>query len=649
MDIASYLNYKSRDLLNIILNSSVDNKKKFLVDFKIKDKFINDSDKYPFIWLVQSLDRELLEIFLDKEGISILLKSQDLEAKLNALVTLEVNVADYLLTDENILKAIYDNYNVLGSYLVNKNDYFVQKFFDYIINNKLNIEKIADCSQNLSKILKNPSNLEKFIENCEHYAFTNKLIMFDNNTIELLLDNNYFKNLILNSDYDISNLVFKGIKFNIDILENPKFIDKLLTSEISKYRFMMNGLKKNNNLLCLDKIEKIQKQNYDEIIKSYDENLGMFKKYEMILNELVKDGKLISDSDLFELNLSSRLPYMAIYDVNRVFSSWRLKNEEKIKQLGKIFQKLTSREFGEILSDRYYEDIEYNFKLDLQSLIEFNQDVLAIGDKKLQHYEKLYEILDKKIVDSAFYNSFDKNKNYVEDFYDDFNLSRQKSYSLINDSLVDCNKIANQKNNKLSSLLNVDIYEFTGEEFYLLIHNTSISKYDDVSHIFDHYSKSDGTSLSLISNLKMDYFNDYGDSIVLGFNNLDIMNFVHVYNQDSYSSYHKNSGKVSDFRNKLYTPKRLMEETSSYNEIVYQIMTENTKNLSSALKPSYVVVFDDIKEADIKVAKKFNIPIIRIDREKYKDKVNHSLDGSNSFLSTDRYASSYFEFQNKHR
>ena len=92
-----------------------------------------------------------------------------------------------------------------------------------------------------------------------------------------------------------------------------------------------------------------------------------------------------------------------------------------------------------------------------------------------------------------------------------------------------------------------------------------------------------------------------------------------------------------------------MEETSSYNEIVYQIMTDNTKNLSSVLKPSYVVVFDDIKEADIKVAKKFTIPIIRIDREKYKDKVNHSLDGSNSFLSTDRYASSYFEFQNKHR
>ena len=100
MDITSYLNYKSRDLLNIILNSSVDDKKKFLSDFKIKDKFINDSDKYPFIWLVQSLDRELLEIFLDKEGIAILIKSQDLEDKLNSLVTLDVNIADYLLTDE---------------------------------------------------------------------------------------------------------------------------------------------------------------------------------------------------------------------------------------------------------------------------------------------------------------------------------------------------------------------------------------------------------------------------------------------------------------------------------------------------------------------------------------------------------------------
>lgn len=186
------------------------------------------------------------------------------------------------------------------------------------------------------------------------------------------------------------------------------------------------------------------------------------------------------------------------------------------------------------------------------------------------------------------------------------------------------------------------------KNFIYLIHNTSYVKstVENVDNIFENYSKRDGTSMSLISNLRMEFFNNYDDMLVLGFNNLDIDSFVHVYNRDSYSSYEKKNVIASNKQNKLYTPAGLIADTVNYNEIVYQVRTDNTKYMTKTLKPSYVVAFNEIKTVDIAMAKKFNIPIIMIDRGKY---FNNNYGAMENLGLDDRYVESYTELQNKRR
>lgn len=513
--------------------------------------------------------------------------------------------------------------------------YNITKLLDYIRTCDLETKKI---------ILSNEKIIDKFVD----YSATNSF--YFTNCIEFMLENSYFKNLILDDNYDISNLIFKGINFGDTFLQDKRFIEKLVNElDVSKYRFMMNELEKNNNSVYLEPIEQKRKQYYDDIIDNYDENLGMFKKYVDIFNNLVVDDRLVDQQILFDLDLNSKLPNGINYDINIIFFNRDMKPLDQIKRLEDLLKKATCLDFREILVDRYYEDIPYNFQLDLDVLIKFNKEANAINNKKMEHYLKLFKILNNKnIVDIDFYNSFDKNKNYVADYYDDFSISKRKSYGSINDSLVDCDEIENQQNKELSSLYGINIYEFKGEEFYLLIHNTSYvkSNVENVDNIFENYSKRDGTSMSLISNLKMNFFNNYEDMLVLGFNNLDVDSFVHIYNKDSYSNYEKQIGIASDKQNKLYTPALLIDDTIGYNEIVYQIKTKNTKYMTKTLKPSYVVVFDEITPVDIEMAKKFAIPVIRIDRKKY---MNYNCGTSENLGIDDRYVSSYAALRNKRK
>lgn len=155
--------------------------------------------------------------------------------------------------------------------------YNITELLDYIRTCDLETKKI---------ILSNEKIIDKFVE----YSSTNSF--YFTNCIEFMLENSYFKNLILDDNYDISNLIFKGINFGDTFLQDKRFIEKLVNElDVSKYRFMMNELEKNNNSVYLEPIEQKRKQYYDDIIDNYDENLGMFKKYVDIFNNLVVDDR----------------------------------------------------------------------------------------------------------------------------------------------------------------------------------------------------------------------------------------------------------------------------------------------------------------------------------------------------------------------
>lgn len=650
--INNLLEYDIDSLLDEINSLSKEKKKLVLSNEKVKNRIINSSYYYLFADFVESLDKELLDIFLNKQGIDLLVKSDNFYLQINALINLENEIAVDVLTNEKILKQIYEHYD--ESNFCPKNISFVQKFFDYLITNNLDLGAIYHWGK-LVDILKKQENIDKIIQN--KLIDIDDLNLYDNETIEVMLENPYFKNLILDDKYDISKIIFKGVSFNEEVLSDKRFIEKLVNEEdIRKYRFMMDSLYKNNSLLYLSDIENKRNVYYDNIINSYDKDLGMFKKYADIFNSLVVDGRLIDQQIFFDLNLKANLDDCICYDIYTTFFDRKLDDFDKIAALKVAFMEATCLEFKEILVDRYYEDIIYNFKLNLENLIKFNNEQKVINDQNMERYLRLLKILNSdSIVDIDFYKSFDKNKNYVEEYYDDFYASRQKSYSLINNSLVNIENIKKQKNKELSSLYGVDIYEFNGEQFYLLIHNTSIvkSNVQNIDNIVENY-ECDGNSMSLISHLKTTFFNDSSDMIVLGYNNLDVDRFVHIYNADSNSYYDKKSGIATNKLNKLYTPAGLIKDTGSYNEIVYQVRTDNTEDLAKTLKPSYVVAFDKVTPVDIEFAKKFNIPIIKINREKYENYecgTSKNIEYGNDIIEyySDMYVTSYYELMDKRR
>lgn len=644
------LSLNNKDLFQYINCCSQKQKDDLLSNLAVKKKLILADDDYPFIWLIQSLNKQELEIFLNDEGINILINSTNISHKLNALMTLDNNVNYDVLSKPKIMQKIIDNRQELSTYLASVNVNFIENLFNYINNNSIDFNIILSCKKNLYKFFDNTENIE--IIKQKNLINENNLHMVEKSCLELLLNDIYFQNILLSEDYNIHNfdqMILNKIKFPDNILINKKFINKIINNrEVSNYRFLFEKLSKNNNISLVSEIDLLKSKYYDDLINSYDEYLKMFNKYKTILNSIFKDGKIINQNEFFDLDINQLLAYNLGYNINIVYFNRDLTDAEKYEKAKEIFIDLTNREFKDILIDRYFKEVPYNFLLNLDTLIDFNLKHNVIENENLKKY---MQIKQNNNFDKKLYESFDKNKDYVGEFYDDFKTTKNYSYKLINDSLVDINRIKGQQNTKLSLMYNVPIYEFTGESFYLLIHNTSQSATERCipENLFHENRKNDGISLSLISDKKMDYYNDYMKSIVFGFNDINIEQIVHLYNSDSFSFYKLDSDKASNKVTKLYTQEELINDTAGYNEIVYQEKTKNTKFLNpKELIPSYLVVFDEITESEIMVAKEYNIPIIRIDRSKYKSqKGNKSITGLLNY--GDSYVNSYFELKNKSR
>ena len=218
-------------------------------------------------------------------------------------------------------------------------------------------------------------------------------------------------------------------------------------------------------------------------------------------------------------------------------------------------------------------------------------------------------------------------------FYDDFLLSRKKSYDMLNKVLTNPDK--KNLNTKLTGNYGVEIYDFVGNPFYLFVHNTSIYK-DDNCNVKEVIDKNDNpiTSLSLISDKRISYYHQLKPAIIFGFSKIDIENIIHVHETDSFSSL-KNEN-ISKRVNGLYTPNKLLLKTKGYNEIVIK----NTNKI----KPDFIICFNDISDMDIKTAKQFNVPIINIDKTMYKNQYVKSniLMGNDG----DTYIDSYLEIEN---
>lgn len=225
--------------------------------------------------------------------------------------------------------------------------------------------------------------------------------------------------------------------------------------------------------------------------------------------------------------------------------------------------------------------------------MELYRKIINFGDLHIDEQKKL-------IYD------YDKNINYSQEFYDDFKACRVNAFEKINSSIIRSDEFKKLYNSDLSNKYGINIFELNGEDFYLYAHVSKI-KENDLEFPFKEDNTLPTISMSLIGKDNISLYRPMSDFIILGFNNLNIENIIHIFNSDSYTSYLKGTSKFQ----RIYSPDKLLKESHGYNEILYK------KNKFFKLEPFCIICYNEIRDIDVYFSKKQKLPIIKINTLKY--------------------------------
>lgn len=583
------MDLNGRDLNDYILGVSQDERIKLLKDEKIRDKYLNTDNHYPFVWLVNELGDDLV-YFLDENYLKKIVNSNlSVEKIISIMTSMNKNtsqilskkdVIEFILTNDKLIDYMYcldnDFGNSLIDYGLEKNDLSILKCIGKL---KPEYQKKCFTSYQISQILQQNSDNDDF------------LFYLDGDVINRLIIFKRFLNLLLNCRINqLDNIVQNGFIFPNHLLQSDIILEKYL-SIINPHHYRHSiDLLMNNNYELATNIEN--------------------KRKKMIKTELtnLKEGyiSILDSTDTLDV-LADKFGYKLAM---KIFS---LKKEKNIEKRIAEYQEITKILQLELIIDTYFKDIPYNFLANLKVLLNYQTSVsdCLVEKSHLELYKKIINFkslsMDKRL---DLINSFDDSIDYVKMFYDDYSNCKNHSINMINSSILKLNKSSKIYNKALSQRNGIDIYTLQGEDFYAYVHVTKSSRsYDRVNW----HNKEKTISLSLIGSKNI---NTFGHGIVFGFFSLNPNNVMHMYHSDSYTSKEFGSRKI----NQIYQVDEFVKNTMGYNEILY-----SEKNLNS-FNPDFLVCFDYITSEEKTIAKSMNIPIVMINSDCYKK--NYALERS---------------------
>lgn len=514
----------------------------------------------------------------------------------NNIINLDINKAKYILKNKKIRKELLKEDNINGliwliysldeiklSYLLDddfmlllKNNSRVVDIYIAIIRCGNNYASIFLTKEdNLNIIFKHINILKKYIRSLDN----NFAIHYFNYMIRNNINITCFK--YLNSDAQISLLKNKEV---LDIiksknLENsflkelsPEAINYLLDDKYFQNMFLNYNVDDINSLVIKGLVIPIYLQDNSILINKYL-NIDNIDTYHIYTNNLAK-----SNSFLYQ----------------------NVKRKAVIKY-SKNLEEKNNVDIFKILVTIIYEDLASNFLLNLDRMLDLilQIDIELIPKKRLRIYSKLikFSALKKEELIDIYYHLLQKTNTQME-FYDDYKACFNYANKLLKNSCYDCTK---HKPTKIVD--GVDVYFIEDEIFYLLISHTPYSR-DEENNCFTWKKIFNSISCSLISNELLKTYDDPNRYVILGFNNFDINNIIHMCVMDSNSSKLYGSNHVID----LNTPLNFVRKTFLYNEILIK--------QNNDLYPDYVVCFDEIKPGDLNFSKILNIPIVLINTKK---------------------------------
>ena len=593
------MNYK-KYLFDGISNPSIFKK------IDIKNDIINNDSRHEITCFCQdkSVTSEMIYNLLDDEGINILNNTRDKLSRVNGIISCGKDISN-LFDNEVFLSLLIelDNY-----YFYFKEDEAL-KFIKYCINKKNEIVVRA-----FNKLNENAQIY--VISNCDMSEFYYDLLVGSKlGCSKIIVDK---ISSLENYKYDDLFDIFEKDMVIPNRLLSMSFINKISTIyNVKAYRSLVNELGKNNDI---SNIEILRRKYYDYFLDNCSDI------YNNILSE-VKSGSDIS------IVLNKYFNCFGGYD--SFFNNAFFDIDEKLK---KSLNYITS----EIVVDYLFQDNAYNVFLDINELLKFSTsvDFLSEDDKKI--YSDIVSLDEVSVFDKKKILDNLKNKNMAHKFYDDFRLARSKMVELFNSSILNSDNIYRYENKELSNKYGVPVYEMNGNEFYVLVKAIEKRK-DSILNPNDLYAYCDGSSFSIDGGNKLSTFLDTNMYYNLAYNRIPDNQLVHVFEVDSFSNYYRNKNNNlpydrngTDRINRLFTPKEIVDVSSSYNELIISQPNRMNDEFNSKLKqpvPFAIYCYDDISDHDILSSKATGLGIILVNTKKYDiDKFGrvslHSLDNS---------------------
>lgn len=346
-------------------------------------------------------------------------------------------------------------------------------------------------------------------------------------------------------------------------------------------------------------------------------------------NLSVKDSKKIvdyfiniKDNDDFVNKIAhmknQNLYLKIIHLIENYIDVLEIENERRkyiIKIINDINDKQVSlKDLREYVIYYFIGDNYYNFLVNFNQMLLYMMHIgkILIPIKHVEFYKMCLNIcnLNENEIILFFKQYQDKSKVY-EMFYDDIKNIKNDSYNDLVRHSLNLEKGNYLYNKELSYEKGVNVYYLNGEEFYAfvrcIIPNKNVFSKD---MIYCNLPKK-YYSFSYIGDKNIGTIDKINKSTVTLMYKINPYNIVHVHHTDSSSGLSAwNDIFISNKINEIYSSDSLIRNTKFYNEVV-------VKKDGFGIIPTAVVCFDKIKDKDLNISFRYNLPIVLINSKKY--------------------------------
>jgi len=595
--------------------------KEALKDIRIKKNIINTAYDADFYDVLRYLQKEDILSLFDDEGIKILKNAPNLANRLDALLTIRDDYQTCIFKNNNFCQLVNDNINGLKTTLKHLEVDSASLLVNYISQNhpdNLMSALLAISFASQQEIVKTTGMSLEMIKKIIPKIGGKSANYLLNNIVGLPLNDYDFE--------DLYSIVSKHITIPINYLQQD-FLKKITTMySVKDYRFLVNEFSHNNDPSL---IEEKRKEYYNEELMSYDADNQMIKRFSLCYQELCS---LMDDKEVNTYKIEAIVDkYFNFFGTNSdlqkikhlIYKYMINKAENGLKE---CFQQESNLQISNMIIDYHFEDVPYNFFLDIEELVRFQEgEGKTLNDEELIIYKRLLNIDSLTYEEKISLHKTLLQTNWIEKNYDIFRKAKDKAISLMKEKMLNEETIQKFYDENLSKQYGVPVYILDGSEFYAFVKSLPKEKRLPLFRE-DIESNVDGCSYSLDGSQKLNTYRNPKICYNLIFSDFPSNQIVHMHLVDSFSKYVRTSLTPATNRvNELYTPKELVEKSSNYNELVLSQKNSWRQNdeVNERLglpKMLGIYCYDEFWDIDVDSAKELGIGIVVVKTKSYDSK-----------------------------